>query len=229
MRPLLLVAAVAAVATAQPSVSVSGLAAIPQGEFADALDAVGGGLSVGAFYAVPGSPVALGLEGAASLYGYERREVPLSLTIPDVRVGVATSNNLVQGLAVLRLQVPSGGVRPYADAVGGLSYLFTETSVGDDDFYSDYGEPLSSTNFDDLALVYGGGAGVLVTLHRGFSDEGRPTSVALDARVRYLVGGQATYLGRGDIDRFTDGTIDLYPRTSRTDLLVPYLGVSFSF
>ena len=80
-----------------------------------------------------------------------------------------------------------------------------------------------------MALVYGAGAGVLIALHRGLSDEGRPTSVSLDARVRYLVGGEATYLGRGDIDRFTDGTIDLYPRTSRTDLLVPYLGVSFSF
>lgn len=231
MRLLCLSAVLLATAavSAQPSVSVTGLAAVPQGEFDAALGSVGGGVSATFLYQVPGTPIALGAEGSAAIYGYERRTEPLSLTIPDVRVGVTTSNNFAQGLVVLRLQVPRGGVRPYVDGVAGVTYLFTETSVGDDDFYDDYGEPLSSVNFDDVAGVAGGGVGVLIALHRGVSDEGRPTSVSLDARVRYLVGGQATYLGRGDIVRFDDGTIDILPRRSRTDMVVPHLGVSFSF
>ncbi len=229
MRALLLAALFAGAATAQPSVSVTGLAAVPQGEFADALGVAGGGVSVGVLYAVPGSPFAVGVEGAVALYGYERREVPLSLTIPDVRVGVTTSNNLAQGLAVLRLQVPRGGVRPYVDGVAGLTYLFTQTSVGDDRYDDGGREPFSSTNFDDVAFVAGGGVGVLVTLHQGRTDTGRPTAVALDARLRYLSGGRADFLARGDIERGYDGTIDLYPRRSRTDLLVPHLGVSFTF
>ena len=232
MRPSLLLAALLAsvAVSAQPSVTVSGFAAVPQGSFADALGTAGGGLSLGAYYAVPRSPVAVGLEGSVALYGYERREVPLSLTIPDVRVGVTTSNNLAQGLAVLRLQVPGGAIRPYVDGVAGLTYLFTETSVGDDDDYgSGYGEPLSSVNYDDLAFTTGAGVGVQVRLGSFDTDEGRPGTVSLDARVRYLSGTEATFLGRGDIDRYRDGTIRVYPRRSRTDVLAPHLGVTFTF
>jgi len=231
MRFLLLLAALLAsvAVSAQPSVTVSGFAAVPQGSFADALGTAGGGLAVGAIYSVPGSPVAVGLEGTAAIYGYERRNVPLSLTIPDVRVGVTTSNNFAQGLAVLRLQVPRGAVRPYLDGVAGVTYLFTETSVGDDDYYSDYGEPLSSVNYDDVAFTTGAGVGVQVRLGSFDTDEGRPGTVALDARVRYLSGTEATFLGRGDIERYRDGTIALTPRRSRTDFLAPHLGVTFSF
>ena len=231
MRAFLVLAAlsVSAAVAAQPSVTVSGLAAVPQGSFSDALDTAGGGLAVGAYYTVPGSPVAVGLEGTIALYGVERREVPLSLTIPDVRVGVTTSNNLAQGLAVLRLQVPRGAVRPYVDGVAGITYLFTETSVGDDDHYGGYGEPLSSTNYDDVAFTTGGGVGVQVALGGFASESGRRTAVSLDARVRYLAGTEATFLARGDIRRYRDGTIGLDPRRSRTDLLVPHLGVTFTF
>jgi hypothetical protein len=230
MRVLLLAALLlSGVAAAQPSVEITGLAALPQGEFSDALDSAGGGLAVGVFYAIPGSPFAVGLEGSVAVYGYERREVPLSLTIPDVRVGVTTSNNLMQGLAVLRLQVPRGGIRPYVDGVAGLTYLFTQTSVGDDAYNDSYGEPLSTTNYDDVALTAGGGLGVFVELYSGYDDDGDPVTVSLDARVRYLVGGEATYLGRGDIVRYGDGTIGLDPRRSRTDLIVPHLGVAFTF
>jgi len=229
-RLLLLSLLVLAVgASAQTSVSLSGLVAVPRGEFDAALGSPGGGLSMTALYAIPGTPLAIGGEGAVTIYGYERREVPLSLTIPDVRVGVTTSNNLAHLLAVVRLQVPSGGVRPYVDGVAGLTYLFTETSIGDDAYYDAYGEPFSTVNYDDVALAAGGGAGVLVTLHRGLTDEGRPVSLSLDASVRYLVGGEATYLARGDIERRRNGTIRLDPRRSRTDLLVPRLGVSFTF
>lgn len=231
MRSLLLLAALAlsGAAAAQPSVSISGLAAIPQGEFDDALGSIGGGGALTVLYAAPGSPIALGVEGAIAIYGYERRRAPLSLTIPDVRVGVTTTNNLAQGLAVLRLQVPHGGVRPYVDGVAGLTYLFTETSVSDDDYYYDDGYGFSTVNFDDLALTAGGGVGVLIELHSGYSDEGRPMAVSLDARLRYLSGGSATYLARGDIERTTDGDLYIAPRRSRTDLLVPHVGVSVSF
>ena len=224
MRAVLLLTALSAAVAAQPSVTVTGVATVPQGSFSDALGTAGGGLSVGVYYAVPGSPFAVGLEGTGALYGVERREVPLSLTIPDVRVDVQTSNNLAQGLAVLRLQVPRGAVRPYVDGVAGVTYLFTETSVGDD-----YGAALSSTNHDDVAFTAGGGVGVQVALGSFTSDQGHRTAVALDARVRYLSGTEATYLARGDIRRYRDGTIRLDPRRSRTDLIVPHLGVTFTF
>ena len=224
LAPLaLLVALAAPAAVAQPSLTVSGAVAVPQGEFGDALGAVGGGLSATFLYRVPGSAVSVGAEGTGLLYGYESRRVPFSLTVPDVTVDVSTANNIAVGLAVLRLQLPTGPVRPYVDGLAGVSYLWTQTTVGDD--YDGY-EIASTTNYDDAALVYGGGLGLQARLGESVADDGRARAVLLDARVRYLVGSEATYLGRGDIDRYDDGTIELYPRRSATTMLVPQLGVT---
>lgn len=233
MRPLLAASllALAAAASAQPSIHVGGHAAVPQGEFWEALGSPGGGLSLGVLYAVPGTPLAVGAEGSVAIYGYERRTVPLSLTIPDVRVGVTTSNNVAHALAVARLQTPAGAVRLYLDGVAGVGYLFTETSVGDDNayVYDEHGSGFSTTNYDDAALVVGGGPGMLVRLYEGRDDDGDRIAVSLDARVRYLSGGRATYLGRGDLIRYRDGTVGVDPQRSRTDLLVPHFGVQVSF
>lgn len=226
---LLLVLALAPLAQAQSTFQISGAVAVPQGAFAESISSVGGGISVSYLYQIRRTPVAVGIEGGAMLYGYERRREPFSLTIPDVNVAVTTSNNLAQGLAVLRLQVPNGPIRPYVDGVIGVNYLFTETQVSDTCCHGGDYPIASSTNFDDAALALGGGVGTQLRLHRGVSDEGRPFELLLDARVRYISGGTATYLGRGDIDRFADGTIRLSPRESRTDVLTPQLGMTFRF
>lgn len=209
---------------AQPTVSISGAAGVPQGEFDTALGAIGGGITFGVLYQIPRTPVGVGVEGTGMLFGLERRLEPFSLTIPDVLVDVTTSNNLAQGLAVLRVQVPEGRVRPYVDGLAGVNYFWTETSVGDD--YDDY-ELASSTNYDDVALAYGAGAGLQIKLVDGRNRKGDSFDVLLDARVRYVVGGETTYLGRGDIERFDNGTIRVRPRRSTTTLLTPQLGVTF--
>ena len=222
--PILAALAFAFAASAQPSFTLAGTLGVPQGEFSDALGSVGGGLTGTVMYRVPRTAVAVGVEGTAMLYGYESRRVPFSLTVPDVTVDVSTSNNLAQGLAVLRLQLPDGPVRPYVDGVAGVSYLWTQTTVGDEDVNVDLA---SSTNFDDATFAYGGGLGVQARLAESRGEGGRPRAVLLDARVRYLVGGEATYLGRGDIDRYSDGTIEVFPRRSTTSMVVPQLGVTF--
>lgn len=230
MRALLLALALALAAPAalaQPTVSVSGVLGLPQGSFDASMGGPGGGLSGAFLYQVPRTPVALGVEGSVLIYGLERRVEPFSLTVPDVGVDVTTSNNVAQALAVLRLQVPDGPVRPYVDGLAGVSYLYTETSVGDAAYD---GHPIaSSVNYDDVAPVVGAGVGVQTLLHRGVRDGGGPVEVLLDARVRYLAGGEATYLGRGDIERYGDGTFAVFPRRSRTDLLAPQLGVTVRF
>ena len=220
-------------AAAQPTLQIAGAVAVPQGEFGDALGSVGGGISATFLYQIPRTPVAFGVEGTGLLYGYESRRVPFSLTIPDVTVDVQTTNNLGQALGVVRLQVPSGPVRPYVDGVAGVNALWTQTSVdsqGRTDRYGYYDDqPIaSSTNYNDAAFAYGAGAGMQVRLHSGYGGRGRPTEVLLDANVRYVRGGGATYLGRGDIER-DRGRVTIYPRRSRTDLLIPRLGVTVVF
>lgn len=160
------------------------------------------------------------------VYGLESREVPLSLTIPDVRVGVTTSNNLMQGLVVVRLLLPRGGIRPYLDGVAGLAYLYTETSVVGVPYGA--GPALSSTHHEDVAPTAGGGLGAMIPLRTYVSADGGSV-LALDVRARYLVGGEASYLARGGIDRADDGTIRLALHRSRTDLLDVHVGLSLQF
>jgi hypothetical protein len=51
---------------------------------------------------------------------------------------------------------------------------------------------------------------------------------ALNLGARYHYGSTATYLRKGDIADNPDGTINLNPRNSKTDLVLWQLGVSFA-
>ncbi|MEO1512241.1 MAG: hypothetical protein AAFU70_09225, partial [Planctomycetota bacterium] len=62
-----------------------------------------------------------------------------------------------------------------------------------------------------------------IRLHQSFSG-----SLLLDLRVRYLLGGEAEYLQDDDFN--PDGSIDFSEvDRSRTDLLIPQIGVIFRF
>lgn len=200
---------------------------VPQGAFADQIDA-GIGLGGTLLFHIPNAPVALGLDGGFLIYGQERIRTPFgSGPLGRVDVDVVTTNNIVTGHLLLRLGPNHGTFRPYADALFGVNYLFTESRIEDVD-RSD-SRDYSSTNFDDAALSYGIGGGVQVDLYRGRSGEaGRPFAIALDARVRYLFGSEARYLKKGGIVEENGGLVYVYDE-SRTDMLLPQLGVVFRF
>lgn len=204
--------------------------AVPQGSFADRLDAVGFGLSGAFVHHIGGTPIGLGVEGTFVTYGHERiRERFGSGALGRVDVDVVTTNNIALGHLVLRLQTPSGAVRPYGDALVGLAYLFTESRIEDVDFNDDR-DIASSTNFDDAAFSYGLGGGVMARVYEGRSStDGRPFEVFVDARVRYLFGGEARYLREGDIEADADGDPVFHFAESRTDVLLPQLGLTVRF
>ena len=202
--------------------------AIPQGAFADRIDGVGYGLAGEVLYHVPNTPVGFGLSGTFIVYGQETiRERFGSGALGRVEVDVVTTNNIALGHALLRLQPPTGAFRPYADALVGFSYLFTESRIEDVDFADDR-DIASSTNFDDGAFSYGIGGGVMAQVYRGHSD-GRAFSVFVDARVRYLFGGEAEYLREGSISTDDNDNLIFDVTRSRTDLLLPQLGVTVRF
>lgn len=232
----LLVLALAAVglgssAAAQPtSGGVHGVVAVPQGSFADRLDATGFGLSAAFVHHIADSPVGVGVEGTFVTYGRETiRERFGSGALGRVDVDVVTTNNIALGHVVLRLQPATGAVRPYGDALVGLAYLFTESRIEDVDAGDDR-DIASSTNFDDAAFSYGLGGGVMARVYRGrSSDDGRPFDVFVDARLRYLFGGEAKYLREGDIESDADGDPIFLFTESQTDLLLPQLGLTVRF
>ena len=168
------------------------------------------------------SIVTLGGEVAYLWYGEESREVPFSVTIPDVLVKVNTSNAMFLMHARVRAQPRHGRWRPYVDGLLGFTDIFTKTSIDNANCFAvldDSCRVAGSTNLRDVVLSYGAGAGVMVEF-------GSPPSAArLDISLRYLRGGEANYLREGAIQR-EGGQAFLDINRSRTDMILIFIGVS---
>ena len=224
---LLLLAVDSASAQTRGEAGASFIVGFPQGEFSSQLNATGFG--VNAYGAIrPGrrSPILLGIDLGILIYGHERRNEPFSTTIPDVTVDVVTNNNIFLGHLLMRIQPPSGPVRPYLEGLFGLKYLFTETRIENEGFVGS--EPIAhSTNFDDTALSYGAGGGLSISLGKANLESGRAT-ISLEFGVRYLIGSKAEYLKRGSIRRDAGGVAFDVTR-SETNMLEVRIGVGFRF
>lgn len=216
----------------RPQGSIHFVLGVPQGDFRDNVDDLGFGLDFFGGLGFGQSPLVVGLDLGFLVYGREVRNEPFSGTIPDVRVDVETTNNILKSHVVLRIQPPSGTIRPYLDGLFGLKYLFTQTRIENEGFGDQ--EPIAqSTNFDDVALSYGVGAGIAVELYRPrrTNQDGEPNPLdALELKLgaQYLFGGEADYLREGSIRR-QNGNVTFDVTRSRTTLLVPQLGVSLRF
>lgn len=215
-------------AQVDPYLNINVIASTPQNDFDRTLGKEGLGFGLAGGIGFRNTPIAIGVDLGFLVYGIERRREPLSLTIPDIRVDVSTTNNIFNAHFVTKYQHRKGTFRPYAEGLVGLKYLFTSTSIeGSGDLDDDGG--LSDTNFDDTALSYGFGAGVDVQLWQGPTGaKKRMITVLLNGGVRYLWGSTASYLRKGAITR-GEGAYTVAPSRSTTDLLVPQLGVAFVF
>ena len=196
------------------------LVAQPKGEFATELDTEGFGANVAGLFR-------LDREGIFSVrgdiggmqYGSETLFVPYLPITGRVSLDVETSNNAFWGSIGPQITVPAGPIEPYLNAAVGFIALVTTTSVRGSD--SEY-EYASTNNSDDVTSAWIFGAGVYVPF-------GRSHSWKLHAGARYFYGGEATYLKEGDIQDNPDGSITLFPRTSKTDQVTWQLGVAFTF
>ena len=93
-------------------------------------------------------------------------------------VDVTTKNNVFQTHFVLWLQSGVGRLRPYVEGLAGFKYLFTRTTIGEDDLGENFGEEVAgSTNYDDFALS--GGAGIDVRVFRQDAPEKPVRAVSL--------------------------------------------------
>jgi hypothetical protein len=207
--------------------------ATPQNEFADNLDATGFGGGGAFFYHLAESAISFGAGIDFYVYGSETRKERFSQTVWDVTVDVTRTNSILQGFLILRLQPEAAKITPYADGLLGFNYLFTRTSVKSEGWDDDDHEIASSTNYDDGALAYGAGAGLLISVYTheaGMDPEDRDVNLAIDLGFRYLKGGEASYLKKGDIEyNDTTGKVIYHPHQSLTDLITINIGVNVMF
>ena len=196
------------------------LVAQPKGEFATQLDTEGFGANIAGLFRVDREGI-LSIRGdlGGMQYGSETLHVPYLPITGRVSLDVETSNNAFWGSIGPQVTVAAGPVQPYINAAVGFIDLVTTTSVRGSD--SEY-EYASTNNSDDIASAWIFGGGVYVPF-------GRSNTWKLHAGARYFYGGEATYLREGDIEDNPDGSITLFPRTSKTDQVTWQLGVSYTF
>ena len=222
------------IANTQPmfQASVKFTGGFPRGEFNNHVKNTGLGATGTFLYNIEHKPLAVGASLGFLIYGHDSRTEPFSTTVPDVKVDVTTTNNILKGHLVLRLQSPEGlgggSIIPYFDAMFGFHYLFTETRVQDTDaFGTDY-DIASSTNYDDIAMSYGGGGGFMVRVFDSSRDAEGLEAIYIDFGAHFLKGGEAEYLKKGGIIR-SEGNVTYNPSKSKTDLLNFFLGAAFYF
>ncbi|MDR8392927.1 outer membrane beta-barrel protein [Aliifodinibius sp. S!AR15-10] len=197
----------------------------PQGNFKRNVESNGIGLEGMAAYSVKNSPLTVGLNLGFYNYGNQSRKEFFNPNIPEVRVGVRTTNNIFTGHFFTRLEAKERIVRPYVDALVGLNYLFTESKVEDD---SDFDTIASTTNFDDTAFSYGLGGGLKFKVADSYDDLGQKLTWFIDLKARYLFGGEADYLKEGAL-RNNNGTLVYDTSRSSTDLFTVGLGFIVAF
>lgn len=161
--------------------------------------------------------VGLRLGGSMSGYGQEKMRVPLSYSIGGrIQVDVTTTNTIGTLTLGPELMFPTGLIRPYAHAGGGLIWFATTSSVQGID---NYDNEFSTRNYSDATPTWTAGGGVHVPIANG------RTRVLLDLGVDYFYGGDASYLRKGSIVDLPDGRIEINPLYSETRFLNVSLGL----
>ena len=205
----------------------------PKGTFRDNIGNAIGGLNLEFTYSPRKMPLAIGISFGFYEYGSETISEFLQATNADFEIDVSTSNSIILGHLLFRLQPEQGRIRPYVDALIGINHLRTSTKIIGPD-YGPYDYEISRNNLSDTVLSYGGDFGLMIVVVekplklRKQPAKKRKWGVLIDLRVRYLKGGEAEYLIKGSISRVDDELVYDIKR-STTDLLTAQLGITLNF
>ena len=205
-------------------------AGLPQGEFKDNVENNGFGFTGDFLYHLSGSPLRIGGSLSYVIYGSDTRKEPFSYTIPDVFVDVTTTNSILMGNIILRIQTKPAPVMPYGEGLFGFSLLTTDTRIENEDNE----EIASSNNLSDVTFNYGGGAGLKIRVYQNketnrMNRGSNGISAAyIDINFRYIRGGEAEYLKEGSI-RYENEKVVYDKKKSTTDINIITAGVTLSF
>jgi hypothetical protein len=201
-------------------IGIGFVAANPVGEFGRNVDD-GFGLDLEGRFPVSSTDgvFSLRVDGGFMIYGSETRGMCFPAPV-GCRIGVDlnTYNTIAYVGAGPEIAGP-GPVSPYVNGSVGVTWFVTNSSLsGDDDWDSNF----NTTNYSDWVTALRAGAGVRFRIG---GSSNRP--VLLDLGAQYHRNGVADYLREGDIVDYADGSIELFPIRSETNLMTFNVGVSF--
>jgi opacity protein-like surface antigen len=192
----------------------------PKGELADNIDNGFGGDFFGMVRVDRPGVLSLRADVGGSQYGSE--------TLPGgciyacrIGVEVETTNSIFWGSIGPQVMVPTGRIRPYANAAVGFMNFETTSSVKGTGAYR--GETYaSSENQSDFTHAWIFGGGIL------FPFTGRMSMMSIDVGAKYFTGGRGSYLKEGAIQDNPDGSVTITPTYSKTDQVTWHVGVSYT-
>jgi opacity protein-like surface antigen len=225
LLPLALLLVPSAAMAQEPEAPVRGFAGVqfivgkPVGQFAENVD-IGFGVEGWGRWALDKRGL-FSLRGDLGFLNYGNETIQICVTTPCRVTGdLTTSNNIFYMGFGPELGLDGGPVRLYANTGIGFAYFGTSSSVSG----SSDNEPFaSSTNYSDVTFAWHGGGGMQLRIAR------RQAPIHLDLGARYHGNGEAEYLRRGDIQDNPDGSVNINPRRSDTNLWTFRIGVSIGF
>ncbi|MEN7547449.1 hypothetical protein AAG747_06000 [Rapidithrix thailandica] len=203
---------------AQSSIDLSLMGGLPVNEFKSEVPGLFGFGIQGSFLGqVEESPMYLGMQAGIMTYGMQSEDVTVWVDGFRETWDRQRSHNIALVHMIARIKPDLNfPIQPYVEGLVGTKVLYTRYTLKDD-----YGnEPIDqNTELLHWTMSYGGGGGLFIRLG---------PAIALDLKLRYLQGSKANYMKKGDV-KFDDATnaFTYHIRSSRTDMLLPSIGLSF--
>ena len=199
------------------SVGVNFLAAEPQGQFADFVDAGYGAEFMGRIPLDPSGFISLRGDFGFLIYGHESKRVCMAGVGCRVEARLQTTNSIFFGGVGPEFAIPLSFARPYVNATWGFGYFSTNSSLeslwdGEDYF--------DTQNFGDGTFSWAVGWGVELNVHQG------RVPIAINLGAQYHENGVMEYLTEGDIVDHADGSVTLFPNVSEANLISYRVGIT---
>ena len=228
--------------------------AVPLNEFKKNTTYSGGGFNLNFYFPFQKSiPLYLGATFGYYIFNSQSQNFHESFDVTSgstvigsipIDLRVVTRNNLIDGFACMRYEVPFGFINTYIEAKGGFNWLYNRTRVLDETsnyiFSSDSNNQISAhTTSSGAAIAYGIEAGLIIKTSR---------LIGINISAAYLYGGRSEYYDKSQTQKWTltfsgsPGSFDpshidpsvLHlesdkgePRKSSTDMLIISVGLTF--
>lgn len=206
-----------------PSISFGLDVGEPRGQFAQNFDGVPVGIGGQFLSNIRRSPIEAGFGFSWMSRGSMNEDVWIYQGVDvdgdDVfsQGEVSVNSNIYTYNGVLRLKPFAGAIQPYGDLIVGIRNFSTVSIIRPDE---DDGPETRDRQHRDFTYTYGWAAGLKVRLTPVMYVEGRFSN---------LYGGAVDFIDRETIEVGDEGIIGYDFLSSRTDMFIYQLGISFQF